>query len=69
MNNKNAIYCSCCAKQAIKRPVNDPNITTLVGAVRGVGNTIICGHCAKELDRNGLFPEERTDEDLRRRYS
>lgn len=55
------IYCSCCGKQAIKGsvPENDQHITTLNGAKASFKSTeCICGHCAKELDENGNFPNE-----------
>lgn len=56
------IYCVVCAKQAIKEnvPINDLYTTTLIGARAGFKSTeCYCGHCAKDMDENGLFPEER----------
>jgi hypothetical protein len=56
------IICSCCDKQAVNENVSttDKYRTTLIGAVADVRpGTCICGHCAKDLDKNGLFPEER----------
>ena len=53
-------FCSCCGRQAVNRMTNptDKFVTTLILARRGFGNEVICGHCAKDLDKNGLFPEE-----------
>jgi hypothetical protein len=53
------IYCSCCGKQALNQERIYSYTTTLIGAVADVGNKVICGVCAKDLDENGLFPEER----------
>jgi len=54
--------CCCCGKQAVAEEVSptDRYRTTLKGAKPGfAGNECYCGHCAKDLDKNGLFPEER----------
>lgn len=58
------INCNCCSKQIIndfhtnKVSKFDEYLTTSIGSVRDcVG--YICGHCAEDLDENGLFPEER----------
>lgn len=56
------IYCCVCGKQAIDAPVSidDNYVTTLIGAKAGFKqNECFCGHCAVDLDENGLFPEER----------
>lgn len=56
------IVCVCCGKQAIpgEVPLNDPYVTTLDGARAGFhAQECYCGHCAKDMDENGLFPEER----------
>jgi hypothetical protein len=55
------VYCSSCARQAVSGATDpfDEHITTRIGAVADVGGTCICGHCAKDLDENGMFPEER----------
>jgi hypothetical protein len=56
------IHCSCCVKQAIRDEVSidDKYRTTLLGAKAGFScQECFCGHCAKDLDQNGLFPEER----------
>lgn len=55
------IICVCCAKQAINDnvDVNDKYVTTLIGARAGfVSGECYCGHCAKDMDENGMFPEE-----------
>jgi len=55
-------YCSCCGKQAISEYVkrNHSFLTILEGAKCDCNpNYVICGHCARDLDENGLFPEER----------
>ena len=56
------ILCVVCNKQALREYVNpdDRYVTTLMGAKAAFGSgECYCGHCAKELDENGLFPEER----------
>lgn len=56
------IICLTCGKQAIKEQVSIDHqyLTTLIGAKASFKpNECFCGHCAKELDENGLFPEER----------
>jgi hypothetical protein len=55
------IYCCCCGKQCIDAPVSvhDQRTTTLIGANAGINaQECFCGHCAKDLDENGMFPEE-----------
>lgn len=55
------IYCVCCGKQAVSYlvPLDDKYTTTLIGAraAFSVGECY-CGNCAKDMDENGLFPEE-----------
>lgn len=29
-----------------------------IGSKWNFGNTLICGDCSKDLDENGIFPEE-----------
>jgi len=56
------IVCLCCGKQALDADVsaNDEYTTTLKGARAGFkAGECYCGHCAKDMDENGLFPEER----------
>lgn len=57
------IRCVVCGKQAVNRevPPYDDHVTTLINAKAGVKpNECYCGHCAKDLDEDGLFPEERS---------
>ena len=51
------LYCECCGRQIIPAG-GDYNTAPQIGAVRTCGNNAICGDCAKDLDQNGLFPEE-----------
>ncbi len=56
------IVCVTCGKQAIDAivPISEKYTTTLKGARAGFNpGECYCGHCAKEMDENGLFPEER----------
>lgn len=55
------IVCVCCGKQALDEKVSasDRYTTTLIGARAGFQHgECYCGHCAEEMDENGLFPEE-----------
>ncbi len=61
------VYCCVCGKQAVSymgSPIGqnyDPDTTTFEGGRAGFKpNEIFCGYCAKDLDENGLFPEERS---------
>ena len=57
------IFCEVCWKQALDKEVSvyDEYCTTLIGARCGFYfNNCICGHCAKDLDEDGLFPDERS---------
>jgi len=57
------IYCVCCGKQAVEGPVPlyDDRITTLKGARAAFyWNECYCGNCAKDMDDDGLFPEEKS---------
>lgn len=61
------IYCCTCGKQAVDRDVsrNDKTCTILKNSRAGFkNNEVFCGYCAEELDENGLFPEERMQEEL-----
>jgi hypothetical protein len=56
------IFCVVCGKQAVNEFVkqNDKHCTTIIGAKAAIkSDECYCGHCAKDLDENGLFPEER----------
>lgn len=54
------IICCGCGRQMVSYSVSEGDrlLTTKTGAVRLVGDSIVCGSCAKDLDSNGLFPEE-----------
>lgn len=55
-------HCCCCGRQAVSWQTDprDAHVTTLQGARAGFrGDEVFCGHCAIDLDENGLFPEER----------
>ncbi len=60
------VRCSCCAKQVVSYYANmhDKYITIRKGSRAGFGNEVICGYCARHLDENGLFPEERSHVNL-----
>lgn len=51
------IYCCCCARQIVSNPSN-PRTTLNKFCIDGVGGDVFCGSCAKDLDHNGLFPED-----------
>ena len=55
------IVCVVCGRQALDAdiPARDKYTTTLKGARAGFKyGECYCGHCAEDLDENGLFPEE-----------
>ena len=53
------VYCDCCARQIVESPWSTELTAPLVGAKSlGFGKRA-CGECSKDLDENGLFPEER----------
>ena len=55
------IMCVCCGKQAVSYDVsaNDEHRTILKGARAAFHNDeCYCGYCARDMDENGLFPEE-----------
>jgi len=59
-NNKtiNKIYCQCCGRQIVQgKTSNDyvaPSPPTFLWS-----DKYCCAECSKDLDENGLFPEER----------
>lgn len=56
------IYCEICRKQVVNFHVseNDTYRTIRKGAKAAWGgNTCFCGYCARHLDENGMFPEEK----------
>jgi len=53
-------YCCTCGKQIVSDSSFTGNSRTTQGPVKLMGfGTVICHSCGKELDGNGLFPEER----------
>lgn len=63
------IYCCVCGKQAVKGQNprwDDPRITKLEGGRAAFSSDeCFCGYCAKDMDENGLFPEERFTEEIK----
>lgn len=57
------IECEVCSRQVIDADVDDAYCAPLKGGRMGF-RSIICGICAKELDENGMYPEERLNEGL-----
>lgn len=56
------IVCVVCCKQALNQVVSphEEYTTTLIGARAGFKlDECFCGHCSKDMDEDGLFPEER----------
>jgi len=55
-------YCSCCGRQFVKRKTFcDDECVSCELAVKDFGDKFICKYCARDLDENGLFTEERKD--------
>lgn len=52
------VYCSCCARQ-ICRTIFDTEIQAPLPARHLGCGKYACSDCSKDLDENGLFPEER----------
>lgn len=64
MGDSKIIRCCCCNKQLVKNQqpsIEDKYRTISEGAKSNFGNTVFCGYCAKDLDENGLFPEESSE--------
>jgi hypothetical protein len=55
------IKCTDCGRQIVSYPADDKVKVGGYPATHGVGNNFICYKCAKDLDENGLYPEERQD--------
>lgn len=55
------IYCACCSRRIV---YNNPDSCssekwiTYHEARANFGNTVFCRICAKDLDENGMFPED-----------
>jgi hypothetical protein len=56
------IICCCCGRQAVDYKVSNTDrkhLTTIRGARAGFkAGECFCGECAKDMDSNGLFPDE-----------
>ena len=56
------VYCPCCGKQVVRGQSprqDDPHVAPAEGGKTGFGlDQVFCGFCAKDLDENGMFPEE-----------
>lgn len=60
MKNQSIKRCSCCARQIVSYTVHTHNkyMCMLPAINMGFGQWY-CKECSKDLDENGLFPEER----------
>lgn len=53
------INCASCSRQICTgAKSSDRYVAPSFGARRGIANEWFCGDCAKDMDTNGLFPEE-----------
>jgi hypothetical protein len=52
-------YCCVCARQIVKRQTDTSNQAPTPVTMMGP-NQYCCADCSKDLDENGLFPEERS---------
>ena len=50
-------YCNCCGRQITNNDVSD-KYECKTPLTLMCGNNYTCCECSKELDENGLFPEE-----------
>jgi len=58
------VYCCCCCRQVIssKYNINDKHVIDNNYAKAGFKpGEVFCRDCGKDLDENGLFPEERAE--------
>lgn len=55
------IVCECCGRQILPGPGVPDKYVTYGPARRLVADQYLCGQCARELDEDGLFPEERNN--------
>jgi hypothetical protein len=54
------IYCACCAKQFVTFKVSDRDDKLCNTPAKSLGfGQWACSECSKDLDENGLFPNER----------
>lgn len=52
-------YCTCCARQLVDYLANDERIVGPGPFIKMGPNEFCCQSCGRDLDENGLFPEER----------
>ena len=56
------IHCCCCNRQIVSYPCdNEYAIDNKFAKAGFKSNEAFCRDCGKDLDENGLFPEERGD--------
>jgi len=61
MSSSEKIYCVVCARQSVSYVVSDEHcVGPRSNAVAMVGG-VCCHECARDLDENGLFPEEKIE--------
>lgn len=54
------VNCSCCARQMVPDVLIPDEYVTKAEGARLIGHGIwACGVCARDLDADGYFPEER----------
>ncbi len=53
------IVCECCSRQIVPGHGTPNEFVTYGPVTRLVGNQYVCALCATDLDKCGLFPEER----------
>ena len=56
---KKIMFCAVCGRQIFKGSVSTKETAPFRGSVFNGPTSLICGDCSKDLDENGLFPEER----------
>jgi hypothetical protein len=55
------IYCSVCARQIVPYRVSDPYVVGGFPPKHDCCGKYFCHECGRDLNENGLFPEERTE--------
>lgn len=53
------IYCCVCGRQIVSKQNHDPLYTASKPDIFMGVKTYACIECSKDLDENGMFPEER----------
>lgn len=61
------VICECCGRQIISGRGTPDKFVTYGPVTRLVGNQYICATCSIDLDKDGLFPEERENLMTKRR--